>query len=275
MVNIYYCTTNEKLFTQMLVSIVSLVNHTEEVLNVINLTVEVPEFNSKGKKTNEKQVALINKILKDKNPASSFKSVDVSDLFRERLLKGPNIHNKFYSYYIVVRLLAHLVNEIPDKVLYLDCDVIFNGDVKELFDIDVDGYDFAGRKDVGRLTKYLQSGVMLLNMKEIRQDGSFERACDLVTTHKYFAYIDMTALNTACKKKKVISKRYNSYKYTKDCIVHHVCATRESRVPFTKKWKHRIKTDEIALMRKYEPQYNELYDDVERLLLELESNTNE
>lgn len=270
MINIYYC-TDDKLFKQLLVSVISLVNHTNEALNIINLTVEVPEYNKKSKKTTEKQDLFINKILKEKNPDSKFTSIDVSDLFRNKLLKGPNLYNKYYSYYVVVRLLAHLVNEIPDKVLYLDSDVIFNGDVKELYNIDVKNYDLAGRIDAGRITKYIQSGVMLLNMKEIRKDGSFEKSCQLVSHHKYFCYIDMSALNSSCKKKKVISKKYNSYKYTSECIIHHVCATREGSIPFTKKWSHRIKTDEFDLMRKYEPQYNALYDEVERRLTEFEN----
>lgn len=87
----------------------------------------------------------VKKILKEANPKSTFKSIDVSDLFRKYLLKGPNLNNKYYSYYVTVRLLADLVPEIPDKVIYLDADTIFVGDVKELWNIDVDNVEMAGR----------------------------------------------------------------------------------------------------------------------------------
>lgn len=270
MINIYYC-VDKKLLKQQVVSLLSLVKHCDEALNVINLTVEVPEYSSKGKKFTEKEDKFCEDILKKVNKDSTYKSIDVSDLFREKLLKGPNIHNKYYSYYVTVRLLAHLVPEIPDKVIYLDCDTIMNGNIKELWDIDVNDVEIAGRRDSLRVTPYFQSGVMLMNMKKIRESGLLERACALCANKKYICYIDMSALNTSCKKRKIISKKFNSYKYSKDCIVHHVCATRESKIPFTKKWWHRIKIDEEELMRKFHPEYKDLYDEFD----ELKSNNEE
>lgn len=263
-INVYYC-VDKKFLVQLVLSLISLANHTKAELNVINLTVEIPEYNKKGKKFTEKEDALCEKILKEANPKSTFKSIDVSDLFRKYLLKGPNLNNKYYSYYVTVRLLADLVPEIPDKVIYLDADTIFVGDVKELWNIDVDNVEMAGRRDIYRLSKYLQSGVMLLNMKKIREAGTFKKACKLCCEKKYFWYIDMSALNTACRKKKLISKRYNSYKYNKNCIIHHVCSTREGKVPLTKKWHHRIKTDEEEFMKKLYPQYNYIYKELDRI----------
>ena len=264
MINIYYC-VDKKLFGQQILSLLSLVKYCKEPINVINLTVEIPEFNKKGKKFTEKEDKLCESILKRGNKQSTYKSVDVSNLFKEKLLMGPNTHNKYYSYYVTVRLLAHLVPEIPDKVIYLDADTIMNGNIKELFDIDMNGFEIAGRRDSGRITNYFQSGVMLMNMKEIRASGLLERACNLCATKKYICYIDMSALNTACKKRKMLPKKYNCYKYDKNCIVHHVCATRESKIPFTKKWWHRIKTDELDLMRKFHPEYEEFYSEYEKI----------
>lgn len=264
MINIYYC-VDRKLLNQQVISLISLAKHTKEPLNVIDLTVEVPEYNAKGKKFGEKEDKLCEMILKNANPQSTYRSIDVSDLFREHLLAGPNLHNKWYSYYVTVRLLAHLIPEIPDKVIYLDSDVIFNGDVKELWDIDIDDVEIAGRRDAGRITRYFQSGVMLMNMKKIRESGLLERACKLCREKKFPWYIDMTALNIACKKRKLFAKKYNSYKYNPNCIIHHVCATRESKIPFTKKWFHRIKIDEEEFMRKIYPEYKDIYDEFDRI----------
>lgn len=262
MINIYYC-VDRKLLSQQIVSLISLAKHTKEELNVINLTVEVPEFNKKGKKFTDKEDKLCEDILKMANPSSTYRSVDVSDLFRKHLLKGPNTNNKYYSYYVTVRLLAHLIPEIPDKVLYLDADTIFVGDVKELWDLDVSDVEIAGRRDAYRLSKYFQSGVMLMNMKKIRETGLLDRACNLCTTKKYPWYIDMTALNRACTKRKLFGKKFNCFKYDKNCIIHHVCATREGKIPLTKKWFHRIKTDEDASMRKIYPEYGYIYDELD------------
>lgn len=243
MINLYYCADN-RMFPQLLLSVLSLVKTNRSPLNVVNLTVEVPEYNPKGKKTTPEQTAFLDALLKTAHPDSRFTTVDVSDLFREKLLKGPNLRNKYYSYYVTVRLVAHLVPEIPDKVLYLDTDCIVKSDLSDFFDLDLEGIEIAGRKDKFRLSPYFQSGVMLMNMKLIRETGLLERACALCATKKYICYIDMSALNTATKKRKILPPRYNSYK-NDDCFVFHVCDLRESRIPLTKKWRHRIKPDEL------------------------------
>lgn len=72
-----------------------------------------------------------------------------------------------------------------DKVIYLDCDVIVNRDIKELWDIDVDGH-YAGvvidepPRSRRRLffckylgidsSKYFNAGIMLINQAELKKD---------------------------------------------------------------------------------------------------------
>ena len=264
MINIYYC-VDKKFLSQQIISLISLVKHCKEPLNVINLTVEIPEYNAKGKKFTEKEDALCESILKSVNPESRYHSIDVSDLFRKHLLRGPNLHNKFYSYYVTVRLLAHLVPEIPDKVLYMDADTIMNGNIKDLYDIDVTDYEIAGRKDLYRISNYFQSGIMLMNMKRIRETRMLERVCDMCASKKILVYIDMTPLNKCCKYRKMLTSKEISFEYDPNSIVHHVCNTRESKCIFSKKWAHRIKTDEVELMRKYHPEYNDIYDKYEEI----------
>ena len=63
-----------------------------------------------------------------------------------------------------------------DKILYLDSDIIVRHDIANLFSNNIDDYCIAGVEDiVGKLlidryklsstTTYLNSGVMLLNLK--------------------------------------------------------------------------------------------------------------
>ena len=232
MINIFYC-TDDKFFKQQLVSLISLKNTTKEELNVINLNVECKKLNKHSKKMTDEQTAFLDGLLKTVNKNSSFRSIDVSNLFEEVMVKGPNLNWKFYSYFVTIRLIADLVKEIPDKVLYVDADVIFNKDVKELFDIDIEKVEIAGRRDKGRIFNYMQSGVMLMNMALIRKTGLLERARKLVTTKKYL-YIDMTPMNIACKKRLILPKKYNNYKYNENNIIHHVCDTRVGKIPLTK-----------------------------------------
>lgn len=268
MINVFYCTDN-KLFSQQVISLLSLAQTCSDAVNVINLTVEIPEYAPKGRKTSVEQDELCNKILKKYNPQSSFRSIDVSDLMRKYLWGGPNMNNKYYSYYVVVRLLADLVPEIPDKVLYLDSDTIICKDIKPFYDMDVSKYEVTGRRDLFFPCKYIQSGVMLLNMKLIRARGSFAKARHLCVSKKYICYIDMSAMNKACKSKKLVRRIYNRYQYSKSAVIHHVCATRESNFPpFTKKWWHRIKIDEVELMKKRHPVYIPLYRQFEQIRME-------
>ena len=267
MINIYY-STDDKLFGQQVLSLISLIRNTDEELNIVNLTLEVKEYNKHSTMTSKEQDEFCDKLVKSKNPNSRFVSIDVSDLFREHLLKGPNVHNKYYSYFVVTRLLADLVPEIQGKFLYLDSDVMFNDDVKKLWDIDVENYEFAGRRDSFRITNYLQSGVMLFNMDNMRASNAMKIARELCCTKKYICYIDMGALNTACKRKKRISKIYNTYTYRDDCVAFHVCGVREGAIPFSKKWRHRIKPDEFDLFVKKVPQMKEYVDEYVKYMIE-------
>lgn len=259
MINIFY-TLDKKYFTQLFLSLISLVKNTKEALNVTLLTLEVDEIAPNKPKVTEEQRALCEQLLKTGNPESKVNLVDVSDLFKKRLLPSVNVHNKFYHYFVTIRLVADLVPEIGDKVLYFDTDVFLNGDVKELYDIDNSKYEVIGRRDAGRVTNYIHSAVMLLNMKLIRQNGTFEKACERCRNEKIFVYLDMTALNRATKSKKSISTRYCSFSYNPDILVQHLCGVREGKLFLSKKWRHRIKPDEEELMLKKLPVYKKYYD---------------
>ena len=261
MITIFY-TGDNVMFTQIVISVVSLANTTKEKLRVLCLTTEIPEFDTRGKKLSDAQIKYCNDILKKANKDSEFISIDVSEAFKKHLLGGPNDHNKFYSYYVAVRLLADLVPEIGDKAIYLDTDTIMQGDIKELWDINVDDVELAGRKDKFRIKRYFQTGVMLLNMKRCRETGVFERTRHLCRTKKFFAYIDMTSLNMEVKKRKMLNKRFNDYSPHKNTIVFHACDVREGKIIFTKKWWHRIKSDEIEQFKKYCPSQATLMDDI-------------
>ncbi len=257
MVNIFYC-SDKKYFKQLFLSLITLVENTNEALNVTILTEEVSEL-SQNKAHTEEDRRLCERLLKSKNPESKVNLVNVSDVFRKRLLPSVNVSNKYYHYFVTLRLVADLVPEIGDKVIYLDTDVFFNDDVKKLWDIYDGNYEVMGRRDEGRISNYVQSGVMLLNMKKIRENGTFEKARERCRNKKYLCYIDMSALNSATKKKKCIPTRYCSFKYKKDNVTHHLCSIREGKILFSKKWWHRIKPDEFELMRKVCPYYERYY----------------
>lgn len=87
--------------------------------------------------------------------------------------------------------LGEVLKDI-DKVIYLDCDVVVNGSLAELWNTDIEGYALAGSRDrlnddihvYNRLRYpmsdgYINAGVMLINLKKWREDRFFEKALSL------------------------------------------------------------------------------------------------
>ena len=81
-----------------------------------------------------------------------------------------------------------------DKIIYLDCDTIVNTSLSSLFNINIDNYFCAGVKDVGykRLGKriglgkeqfYINSGVMLVNLKKWREDNAELKLSNFAKEH--------------------------------------------------------------------------------------------
>ena len=128
----------------------------------------------------------------------------------------------------MLRLFADTVPEIPDKILYLDTDVLCNGDFKEFYDMDISDYDIAGVPDrYGKwffgnilMHNYLNSGVLLMNMEKIRDDGLFEKCRKMCRDKKMFMP-DQSALNKLAVKRKLPGRYNNQGKMKKDTVFKH------------------------------------------------------
>lgn len=89
-----------------------------------------------------------------------------------------------------------------DKCVYIDSDVVLNSDIAELFDIELDNNLFAACADksvsnvpelaaymenaigVGRYS-YINSGVLLMNAKKLREDGFKDHFLNLLKTEAF------------------------------------------------------------------------------------------
>lgn len=105
-----------------------------------------------------------------------------------------------------------------DKIIYADCDVIFNTDIAKLYDINLDNYYIAAVPDIGLIyescvqtidsdyfhkqlnisdiTKYFNAGIICFNLKELR-----EQKIAFIDTLKWLTkprYHDQCVLNTVC-----------------------------------------------------------------------------
>ena len=130
----------------------------------------------------DEQIETLNKVVKTKNELSKVQKIDITKKFKSEMLHGKNMKTH-YTPYIFVRLFSDVIEELPDKILYIDTDIICYKDIKELFDIDISQYELAvatdciGRKAINK--KYMNSGVILMNLKRIRKTESFEKAREI------------------------------------------------------------------------------------------------
>ena len=71
--------------------------------------------------------------------------------------------------------MADLIPEIPDKILYLDIDMMAAKDISELYNIDISEYEYAAvREKYGSKIirpDYINAGMLLLNMNKIKETG--------------------------------------------------------------------------------------------------------
>ncbi|MBQ8692169.1 MAG: glycosyltransferase family 8 protein [Synergistaceae bacterium] len=142
-----------------------------------------------------------------------------------------------------------------DRVIYLDCDIVVNMDIAELWDIDLgdnalggandsvaydDFYKFTPRFINLRLKllelereKYINAGVLLMNLNKIRELGNFtEIVLNWLIRHAHSARaFDQDALNSIFRDSiKIIDQRFNYFHYTLEDIdlsgniIHCICA---------------------------------------------------
>ena len=219
---------NYKVFDGLLTCLLSVVKHNRDPVNVYLMTMDLPELNKDFISVPKREIAVLEGVLKSGNPASSIIKIDVTEKFKKELINSANIDTG-YTPYTFLRLFADDIDIIPDKILYLDIDIMLNGNISELYDVDVEGYEYAGVRDYyGKIffyPNYVNAGVLLLNIKKIRETGLFKKARKLVNDKKIFLS-DQTAINKLTTKRLILPSRFNSQKrLKKDTLVRHFCKT--------------------------------------------------
>ena len=225
MVNILFC-GNIGVFDGMLTTALSLVKRTEskEPFCFHLFTMDVSHLKDNYVPITQEQVAFLEKVVKSYNPDNQVKLFDVTDLYRQYFSGCPN-EGAYCSPYTLIRLFADLIPGIPDKLLYLDIDLLFQHDVHLLYDIDVEGYEYAAARDhYGKYIlnpNYVNAGVILFNMKECRRTGLFDKARQWIQRKK-LTFADQSAIIRSTTKKKMLPQRFNDQKFLhKHTVVRH------------------------------------------------------
>ena len=248
---------NYKVADGLLISVLSIVKHTDRPLNITCMTMDLTDKTPAGKPISQSFSDLINKIIKEKNPESKFTIIDMTKPFNECLSNSVNLETHFTPY-TMLRLLADKV-EMPDRYIYLDTDTIINRDLGLLFDYDIGDAELGVVRDAYRISKtYFNAGVMLVNHKACLESKLYERARELVNNKKML-YVDQAALNLSCKNRVMLPLIFNSKsKYYPEIVVHHFCDVR-------KHFFHRIKPWEVDLVKEKMHAYDDILDEYLRL----------
>lgn len=116
-----------------------------------------------------------------------------------------------------------------EKILYLDCDLIVDGSLKELYETQIEDYYAAAVRDSGMdqffinwrshlkklmiddVNQYFNSGVLLLNLKKIQAELTLRLLMEKIDKYgDIFLFPDQDLLNMVWKKKvKLIDLKYN------------------------------------------------------------------
>lgn len=225
MVNILFC-GNDVVFDGFLTCALSLMKRTEsrEPFAFHIFTMSLTRMSPKYTSIPEEHIALLDRVIKGYNPENTLRVVDVGDLYEQEFAYCPN-EGAYCSPYTLLRHLADLVPDMPDKLLYLDADILFQRDVHLLYDTDIENVEYAaGRDHYGKYLlypNYVNAGVVLFNMKMARKNGLFEKARKELRRKK-FLFADQTALIHATTKKKLLPQRFNDQKFLhKHTVVRH------------------------------------------------------
>lgn len=217
---------NVKVFDGMLTCMLSIFKRTKskEPYNFYIFTMDVSHIKPDYIPVSDKQVEFLQQIARDYNPDNLVTKIDVTGIYMEEFDNCPN-ENAYCSPYTLLRLFADKIPEIPDKLLYLDVDILFNREPELLYDVDVEGYEYAAARDhYGKYLlnpNYINAGVLLFNMKEIRKTGLFEKARHLIKTKKLL-FADQDAVYRSTTRKKMLPQKYNDQKFLhKTTIVRH------------------------------------------------------
>ena len=225
MVNILCC-GNDKVFAGMLTCALSILKRTEskEPFTFYVFTMDVSHLKDSYVPVSERQMAFFEEVIKGYNPENRAVLVDVTSLYREEFDGCPN-EGAYCSPYTLIRLFADRVEGMPDKLLYLDVDIMFNRDVHLLYDVDVTDCEYAAARDhYGKYLinpNYVNAGVLLFNLRRMKETKLLGKARELIKTRK-LVFADQSAIIRSTTKKKMLPQKFNDQKFLhKHTVVRH------------------------------------------------------
>ena len=216
MINILMC-GNKGVFDGVLTCALSIFKRTKtrEPFAFYLLTMDVSHLRADYLPISESQREFLEEVARSYNKDNRVELIDVSEMYAEEFSGCPN-EGAYCSPYTLIRLLADRLEQLPDKLLYLDADIMFNRDITLLYDTDVSGVEYAAARDhYGKYLiypNYINAGVLLFNMKYMRETGIFAKAREELRRKK-LTFADQSALIRSTTKKKMLAQKFNDQKF--------------------------------------------------------------
>jgi lipopolysaccharide biosynthesis glycosyltransferase len=217
---------NDYVFDGIMTCLLSIFMRTKskEPFNVYVLTMDVSHIKKEYVPISKEKTDYLEEIAKKYNKENKVHRLDVTDIYMKEFSKCPN-EQCYCSPYTLLRLFIDMIDEIPDKILYLDADIMFNREIELLYDTDIEGYEYAAARDhYGKYLinpNYINAGVLLFNMKMCKETSLFKKARALIKEKKLL-FADQDAIYRSTTKKKMLPQRFNDQKFLhKHTVVRH------------------------------------------------------
>lgn len=136
--NVLYC-GDENIKDGLIISILSLLKNVKEELNIYVLTMDIQNKTRTFKGISNLSIDFLDKKVKEVKPENFVKKIDITDLFNE-YLPIKNMETRFTPC-CMLRLFVDKIPEMPDKILYLDTDVVCRKDCTEFYHQDISEYE--------------------------------------------------------------------------------------------------------------------------------------
>lgn len=224
MINLLF-SGNDGVFDGILTCLLSILKRSKnDCYRIYILTMDVSHIKENYVSIADKKIEFLRNIIQKYNPENQIYKIDVKGLYQEEFAGCPN-EQAYCSPYTLLRLFADKIEELPDKILYLDVDILFNQDIHLLYDINVEDVEYAAARDhYGKYLihpNYINAGVLLLNMRKCKETNLFFKARQLIKSKK-LVFADQSALIRSTTKKKLLPQRFNDQKFLhQHTVVRH------------------------------------------------------
>lgn len=170
-------------------------------------------------------------------------------------------YDSVFSYMAAMKIvLCEYLPKDLDRVLVLDVDTIVDQNIDELWEIPLDGYWFAGVADRGPtidldVPLYINNGVTVQNLKEIRKSAIWRKLVKAINTEKFFLF-EQDILNKYSQGHILeLPSKFNYFWCQDPCewpaIIHHAGQRNSSLPGFTDVKKYADKTWGEVLERRH------------------------